>query len=567
MERIIAGSEIKTDLFAEAVGCIVSFILLAGFLYLSRLIASHQREINERKRSEETLRETNAKLRALIQAMPDAVYFKDCSGRLMMANKALEELFGANEEMLINKTYEDLMPPDLAKSCRKSDEELIKSRSILHAEEAMTGRDGERRYFDTVKAPIYDSRGDLLGLVGMSRDVTERKRAEETIELLNHRNEMLLRSAGEGICGIDLDGVITFANPAAARMTGWTVDDLIGKSQHELLHHSRPDGTPYYREECKIYAALRDGVVRRITNEMFWRKDGTSFPVEYVSTPIQEDGGIVGAVVVFNDISERKQIEEALKAATIRAKEEKAKTEAIIAAIGDGISIQDINYKILYQNKVSKDLLGEHVGEHCYKAYQNRDQVCERCHLAMAFMDGKVHKLEQKRTTDKGTFYYEIKASPLRDASGTIVAGIELIREITERKAAEETLRSNEERLSRAQQIAHVGDWEWDIATNAVHWSDELYRIYGYEPRAVSPDYGLVVNAMHPDSREEFLKAIDAALKGQRPFEMDYLFYRNDGSVANLHTIGRVINGADGNPERMLGIVQDITEQKKAQEA
>ena len=684
-------------------------------------------EIHERSLAEEALKDTNARMQALIQAMPDAVFFKDTSGRYIMVNRAFEELLGADREMFIGKTEEDFMPPDLAEGCRKSDQVLMKSGRPLFVEDTMTGRGGDKRYIDSVKAPIYDSHGDLQGLLGVSRDVTERKRAEEAlnasneqfmnlfenspvslwledfsavksyldevrekgahdlrsyfekhpeevaacaallriinvnkstlalykagskeelisgldntftkesydvfreglitiaegkskfeqesvmqtltgerrdviikwsvipgskkssstmvvsitdltehkraaeiIEQLSHRNEMILKSAGEGICGIDLDGVITFANPAVARMTGWTVDELIGQLQHERMHHTRPDGTPHSREKCNIYAPLRDGVVRRITDEVFWRKDGTNFPVEYVSTPIQEGGRIVGAVVVFNDISERVFIEDALMAITRRAKEEKAKTEAIIAAIGDGISIQDSNYKIIYQNKVAQGFYGKHVGEYCYKAYQNKEQVCERCHLGMAFMDGKVHKLEQKRTTDKGTFYYEITASPLRDASGTIVAGIELIREITERKAAEEALRSNGERLSRAQQIAHVGDWEWDIATNAVHWSDELYRIYGYEPREVSPDYGFVVNAMHPDSKEEFLKAIDAALKGQRPFEMDYLFYRNDGSVANLHTIGKVINGADGNPERMLGIVQDITEQKKTQEA
>jgi PAS domain S-box-containing protein len=565
--RLITAGEVNIDILAEIIACIISFILLAGFLYLSRLIASHQREMSERKRSEDALRETNAKLRALIQAMPDAVYFKDCDGRLMMANKALEELFGANEKMLINKTYEDLMPPDLAKSCRKSDEELIKSRRILHTEEAMTGKDGERIYFDTVKAPIYDSRGDLLGLVGMSRDVTERKRAEEIIARLHRKNELILRSAGEGIYGLDMDGNTTFVNPAAAQMIGWEANELIGRNQHGILHHSRPDGTPYPKEDCKIYAAFKDGQVHHVTDEVFWRKDGTSFPVDYVSTPIHEGGRIVGAVVVFTDSSERKQIEVALKSATKRAKEEKAKTETIIAAIGDGISIQDTDLKIIFQNQALKDVTGEHIGEYCYKAYRNRDDICENCHLIEIFKDGKVRKLERTWSSPEGTKYFELTSSPLRDAAGMIIAGVELIKDITKRKEFEEELRSSKERLSRAQQIAHVGDWEWELATNAVHWSDELYRIYGYAPREVSPDYGLVINAMHPDSREEFLKAIDAALKGQRPFEMDYLFYRKDGSVANLHTIGMVINGADGKPERMLGIVQDITGQKKAEEA
>jgi PAS domain S-box-containing protein len=112
-----------------------------------------------------------------------------------------------------------------------------------------------------------------------------------------------------------------------------------------------------------------------------------------------------------------------------------------------------------------------------------------------------------------------------------------------------------------------MGDWSWDVKTNQVHWSDELYRIYGYEPRSIEPDYALVVAAMHPDSKETFLKNIAAALSGERPFEMDYTFFRRDGSAAILHTIGRVIRDGAGTPVQMVGTVQDITAQKAAEAA
>jgi PAS domain S-box-containing protein len=123
-----------------------------------------------------------------------------------------------------------------------------------------------------------------------------------------------------------------------------------------------------------------------------------------------------------------------------------------------------------------------------------------------------------------------------------------------------ETLRRSEERLSRAQAIAHIGDWEWDLATNAVHWSEELFHIYGFDPNSVAPDYALVLAQMHPESKDVFLKAIDAALNEDRHFELDYRFFRKDGSEAMLHTIGQVVRDASGAPMRMLGIVQDITE-------
>ena len=137
----------------------------------------------------------------------------------------------------------------------------------------------------------------------------------ESIKQLRQRNELLLQAAGEGIYGLDVDGNTTFVNPAAAKMLGWTAKELLGQPMHSLLHHTHPDGTDYPREECPIYAAFKDGAVHEVCDEVFWRKDGTSFQVEYTSTPIFEDDQLAGAVVVFRDVTERKQAEEALRIA------------------------------------------------------------------------------------------------------------------------------------------------------------------------------------------------------------------------------------------------------------
>ncbi|KAI9133018.1 PAS domain-containing sensor histidine kinase [Acaryochloris sp. CCMEE 5410] len=134
------------------------------------------------------------------------------------------------------------------------------------------------------------------------------------LEQLRRQNELILNSVGEGIYGLDLEGNVTFVNPAAAEMIGWQTSDLIGQSMHRVLHHSHPDGSHYPRQTCPIYAAFKDGVVHRVTDEVFWRKDGTSFPVEYISTPMQdEQGQIVGAVVTFRDVSERQWAERILQ--------------------------------------------------------------------------------------------------------------------------------------------------------------------------------------------------------------------------------------------------------------
>ncbi len=150
----------------------------------------------------------------------------------------------------------------------------------------------------------------IAGAIVNSQLFSARQRAETEIRRLVRQNELILNSAGEGICGVDLHGATTFVNPAAARMVGWTVDELIGKSQHDVVHHSRLDGAPYPSEHCPIHATLNDGQVHHVANEVFWRRDHERFPVEYVSTPIRdENGDLVGAVITFRDITERIEID------------------------------------------------------------------------------------------------------------------------------------------------------------------------------------------------------------------------------------------------------------------
>src|SRR5207245_608703 len=153
-------------------------------------------------------------------------------------------------------------------------------------------------------------------ILGTFLDITERRRAQEALERLSRQHELILTSAGEGIFGQDPQGLATFVNPAAAALLGWPPEELVGRPMHPLLHHSRRDGTPYPRTECPIYAAFREGKMQRREHEVFWRRDGTSFPVEYTCTPVRaKDGELVGSVVTFRDVSEREQLEAQIRQA------------------------------------------------------------------------------------------------------------------------------------------------------------------------------------------------------------------------------------------------------------
>jgi PAS domain S-box-containing protein len=138
----------------------------------------------------------------------------------------------------------------------------------------------------------------------------ELQQVEASLENLSRRNQLILNSAGEGIFGVDLEGKITFANPAAARILGYPIEDLMGQSMYTLLRHARADGAPYGVADSPIAATLREGTVQSRLEELFYRGDGSSFPVEYVSTPIQERDCLIGAVVIFKDVTDRRLVEQ-----------------------------------------------------------------------------------------------------------------------------------------------------------------------------------------------------------------------------------------------------------------
>ncbi|BAU64637.1 two-component sensor histidine kinase [Stanieria sp. NIES-3757] len=185
-------------------------------------------------------------------------------------------------------------------------------------------RINKRSLFD-VYEPVVVKSNFKIGLINVYDlwqiyfRLLQPKIAKQTnVELANLRrqHQLILNSIGEGVYGLDSQGNTTFVNPAAAKMIGWDIKDLIGKSMHTVLHHSHADNTSYPREQCPIYAAFKDGIVHRVEDEVFWRKDGSNFPVEYISTPIHdEQGKLVGAVVTFRDITQRKWSETILQRA------------------------------------------------------------------------------------------------------------------------------------------------------------------------------------------------------------------------------------------------------------
>ncbi len=170
-------------------------------------------------------------------------------------------------------------------------------------------------------------------------------------------NRLILEAAGEGIYGVNAEGKTTFVNPAAARMLGWSADELLGKDMHTSVHHSHSDGSHYHNHDCPIYAAFRDGAVHEVADEVFWRKDGSFFFVEYTSTPIKDRDVVVGAVIVFRDISQRREADMKLRDALSEVGRLREKLERENAYLQEEIRIEGNRRGIIGKSPAMQQIL------------------------------------------------------------------------------------------------------------------------------------------------------------------------------------------------------------------
>ncbi|MBM4327558.1 MAG: response regulator [Deltaproteobacteria bacterium] len=321
-------------------------------------------------------------------------------------------------------TLDRIRASQAAEELKRRAEELRHSQAaaLSLAEDAEMARSEIARYRDHLEQLV--------------KDRTEELRVSE------ERTRLLLESVGEGIIGVSVDGEMTFVNPAACRMLGYSPDEFEGKDLHSLIHYAHEDGSPYPREDCPMHKSISSGTASHIDGEALWRKDGTSFPVAYSSNPVYKDGSLVGSVITFSDITDHRQAEQALA-------ESERKTRTILETAIEGIWMVDENAVTMLTNPAMCGILG-------------RPQEEILGHPIFDFVDGEnlqifLRQLELRKKGISGA--YEIclqrpdgvnvpclfNATPVFDEKGVKKGSFALVTDITDRKLAEEQVRRAKE--------------------------------------------------------------------------------------------------------------------------
>ncbi|MHC1730120.1 MAG: PAS domain S-box protein [Syntrophobacteraceae bacterium] len=387
--------------------------------------------------------------------------------------------------------------------------------------------------------------------LALQAEVMERKLAEEALSRISHQQELILMAAGEGILGLDPEGNITFINPAAAQMMGWNQPDLIGKPHHETAHHTKADGSVYAREECPIHDSLRNGCIRKAPEELFWRKDGTSFPVEYQSTPIVEEGEPPGVVITFRDITDQKRAEK-----TILENEKKFRMFYEQAPLGyqsldaEGRFI-DVNHAWLdFFGYTKKEVVGRRFGD--FMTENSRE------HFAKGFPRfkeiGKVHGAEfEMIRKDRPPAIVAFHGSIGRDDHGRFKQTHCIMQDITEQKRAEEERVRLVTAFNQAAEAIFVTDANWVIQ----YVNPAFERLTGYCDNEIIGQ-GIRILRSFKHSNDFYYRMGDTLNKG-KVWSGRIVNRKKDGTLYEAEATASPVRDKSGAVINYVSIHRDIT--------
>jgi two-component system, cell cycle sensor histidine kinase and response regulator CckA len=500
--------------------------------------------------------------RVLFDHVDKMVCTLDLEGRFTSINAAGERLTGYAASELAGRFAVELIAPEHRdEAVRRFRRRLGTTGELPSDDSVLLSRDGTYIPIE-ITSVLLGHDGEVDGVLGLVRDLSERRGAERALHESEERFRMLLEAAPDGVVIADTDGRVQLVNAQTERLFGYERDELHGQPVELLLPESVRAAHAAHRAGYHRDARTREMGAGLPLSGL--RKDGTRFPVDVSLSPLQTEEGLL-VLASVRDVSERRRAEE-----TLLESEQRFRQAFQFASIGMALVAPDGRF--LQVNDALCDIVGYPAEELIAKTFQDithPDDLEADLGFVEQMLAGEIrtYQMEKRYVSSRGDVVWVLlSVSLVRSRDGTPVHFVSQIQDITERKRAEEALARSQARLAQAQRMAQIGDWEWNVEANVLTWSEETYRIFGIDPEdPVELTYQRFLAVIHPDDRPAFEHVAARARADGRAYTHQYRVVLPDGSTRWVEGRGELVV-RDGAPMAMRGTAQDITEDKAAEE-
>jgi len=535
------GRRIDVSISASPIRDGAGHITGAAFIY---------RDISERKRAEAS----RAQFAAIVSGSNDAIVSRSTDRRVLTWNTTAERLFGYTAAEIIGRDIAFLIPPDREQEAVRNRELLAQGHPVLDMETVRLAKDGRAIDVSLSQSPIRDERGTVTGVSLIFRDISERKQATAD----RARLAAIVENSNEAIVSRTLDGVITSWNAGAQRMLGYSASEMIG--QPFTLIHPPGHVSNHHRLSERLLRgeAIPPHQTQRIT------KDGKMIDVLSSVSPMKDSAGkVVGASVIFQDITALKQAE-----ATIRESEERFHAAFEQAGVGMGLrDIDPLKPRWIRVNQKLCDILGYSREELLQLTSvdltppEDRDTAID---YNQRLLRGEIRNYTREKRyvrKDGRIIWVNLTMSAVYDPDGRPIYIVSVLEDITDRKLAAQALRDSEEQFRQlATNIPEVF-WIIDGETGAVTYVSPAFEaIWGRKCEEFRADPAVWTDAIHPDDRERM--SVNGEVFTRSGKKKDYRIVRPDGTIRWIHDQSFPVM-ENGRLQRIIGIAEDITERKE----
>jgi len=509
-------------------------------------------DITERKKVEEALRLSNIYNRSLIEASLDPLVTIGHDGKITDVNGATEKVTGYSRNDLIGTDFSDYFTePEKA---REGYQKVFMDGEVRDYPLEIRHKDGHITPV-LYNASVYrDEDGKIIGVFAAARDITEIKKAEEIIQTLAN----VVESSDDAILTKSLDGVVISWNSGAEKIYGYLAEEVLGKN----ISIFEPGNTK--GETKNLIEKLRQGERVQHYETLRMKKNGTIINVSVTLSPVFDaSGNLVAISTITRDITENKKAEEAIRLSNLYNRSLIEASLDPMVTIGPDGKITDVNGATEQVTGYSRNNL---IGTDFSDYFTEPEKA--RAGYQQVFKDSEVRDYPLEiRHKDGHITPVLYNASVYRNENGEVTGAFAAARDITELKRAEEALLESESRLRLAQVSAGAGIWDRNMSAGKIEWSEDLFRLFGLDPRKSDASFDLWRSVIYSDDRLVAERRIETAINNHTSLASEYRIVLPSGEVRWINALGNTTYDSNGKPQRMSGICIDITERKRVEEA